>query len=689
MKGIQKLVLSIATLCTSYSSIDAQTLPSSIATFKNNMPSAYTLTMDDFGDGNVNGIENYADTICFNRGIVFTFGAIVGSCDAQDWVNAKRLISHGHEIMNHSWNHKCGNPNTPWCVDLGLWTEKDFGVELLNSTNTIEAQAGKRPRFFIYPYDQFTDAANTYLKNIGYLGSRTGTYDGFNLSNVQNPFQTAFWVYRDTSTPSELNSKVDETIQGKHWSIREVHGVQDGSWGSVPVADFRNHINYLKQKQDAKQLWVGNATQVISYIMQRNNYTPTSTYSSTTKKVTIAWNQPGFDMADSLGSLDFTSPVTINVNMASVGGNLNNLSVSQNGLPITNFTVSGTQLSINAYPHKGTITVSGFAACNLCISSQSTNQTLVAGNNLNLSVVADGNGTLTYTWKKGNTVIGTNSSSLSIASVTTADAGSYTVTVSNGSATVTSTPIQVTVLSQEPYNNTPTAIPGKLELENYDLGGEGIAYHDLTTTNEGTSVGTTIRTTEAVDIEACTEGGHNLGYTLATEWVEYTVNVASTSMYDLTFRHAGAGGTGALKIYIDDVDVTGNITLPATGGWQTWKNKASQLYLTQGIHILKIEIVTGDFNLNYINFVKSIVSGNTTTAFSDDMNVIPNPFNNVFKVTVNANYEGTLIDGLGRTVWTGSITPDQYISPNITKAGVYTLLLQNENEVQVMRIVKQ
>lgn len=39
--------------------------------------------------------------------------------------------------------------------------------------------------------------------------------------------------------------------------------------------------------------------------------------------------------------------------------------------------------------------------------------------------------------------------------------------------------------SQSPYSGTPASIPGKVEIENYDLGGEGTAYHDTTSGNAG------------------------------------------------------------------------------------------------------------------------------------------------------------------------------------------------------------
>ncbi|CAN0442285.1 unnamed protein product [Ectocarpus fasciculatus] len=36
-----------------------------------------------------------------------------------------------------------------------------------------------------------------------------------------------------------------------------------------------------------------------------------------------------------------------------------------------------------------------------------------------------------------------------------------------------------------PYGGTAAVLPGKIELENYDYGGQGVAYNDETLENEG------------------------------------------------------------------------------------------------------------------------------------------------------------------------------------------------------------
>ena len=99
-------------------------------------------------------------------------------------------------------------------------------------------------------------------------------------------------------------------------------------------------------------------------------------------------------------------------------------------------------------------------------------------------------------------------------------------------------------------------IPGRIEAEEYDRGGEGLAYHEANA--NGNQGGGTFRNDE-VDIEVCTDagGGFNLGYTLTGEWLEYTVNVTTSGIYDLDLRVAKDGDGGLFHIEMDGVNITG------------------------------------------------------------------------------------------------------------------------------------
>jgi hypothetical protein len=150
----------------------------------------------------------------------------------------------------------------------------------------------------------------------------------------------------------------------------------------------------------------------------------------------------------------------------------------------------------------------------------------------------------------------------------------------------------------------PSAVPGVIEAENFDNGGEGVAYHDTTVGNSGGKY----RATD-VDIETTFDvgGGYNVGWVAASEWLKYTASVATTAAYTLELRVAsqGTGGTGHVEI--DGVNVTGSIVIPTTGGFQTWTSVfVPGIPISAGSHVFRLVIDTngGSGYAGNINFMR-------------------------------------------------------------------------------------
>lgn len=151
-----------------------------------------------------------------------------------------------------------------------------------------------------------------------------------------------------------------------------------------------------------------------------------------------------------------------------------------------------------------------------------------------------------------------------------------------------------------PYSGTPAILPGVIEAENFDKGGEGIAYHDTTSGNSGGAY----RTTD-VDIQSTTDtgGGYNVGWVAAGEWLKYTVNVTAPGRYTLSARVASKYTGGTFHIEANGVNVTGPIAIPNTGAWQTWTTVSKTgVSLAGGAQVLRIVIdapvsgTVGNFN---------------------------------------------------------------------------------------------
>ncbi len=157
-------------------------------------------------------------------------------------------------------------------------------------------------------------------------------------------------------------------------------------------------------------------------------------------------------------------------------------------------------------------------------------------------------------------------------------------------------------VAETPFGGTPYVITNKIEAENFNNGGEGVAFHDATSNN----IGGKYRNT-AVDLQTATDtgGGFYLGWATANEFVDYTVSVPYNATYSLSMRVAAAAGGGKFHFNVDGADATGAITMPNTGGWQHWTTiTPGNVHLTAGQHVLRLQMdsvasssgYVGDFN---------------------------------------------------------------------------------------------
>jgi N-acetylneuraminic acid mutarotase len=177
---------------------------------------------------------------------------------------------------------------------------------------------------------------------------------------------------------------------------------------------------------------------------------------------------------------------------------------------------------------------------------------------------------------------------------------------------------------QSPYPGSAPSLPSQTVLfDNFDNGGEGVAYHDASSTNETGQY----RTNVGVDIEPTTDSapgdlqsqsgiGRNIGHVRAGEWLEYTVSIPTAGTYKLGLRFASANNGGIGHLEVDGNNVTGPITLGNTGGWQTWKTiEKSGVVLPAGTHVLKFVIDSTNSgtdigNLHWFRFTTESVTGN-------------------------------------------------------------------------------
>ena len=238
-------------------------------------------------------------------------------------------------------------------------------------------------------------------------------------------------------------------------------------------------------------------------------------------------------------------------------------------------------------------------------------------------------------------------------------------------------------VQQSPYIGAAHAIPGSIEAENYDTGGQFTAYYDTTTGNSAGQY-----RSDDVDIETCGEGGYNVTNIKAGEWLEYTVDVESSGIYNIQARVASADVNSEFRIEFDGQDVTGPVAFSATGGAQTYTNVEVKTFLSIGRHTMRFLMDTDGWNINRISFIK--LGGGTGKSLREWWTGISGTA--VSNLTSNVNYPynptGRILERSfeGPTNWTNSAGTQLnsygthirgYLNP-IT-SGIYTFWIASDD----------
>jgi carbohydrate binding protein with CBM6 domain len=182
------------------------------------------------------------------------------------------------------------------------------------------------------------------------------------------------------------------------------------------------------------------------------------------------------------------------------------------------------------------------------------------------------------------------------------------------------------------------SVPGRLQCEQFDTGGEGIAYHDADSINNGSgklnpvngNVLHEFRMKEGVDISYTKTGGIDdnpfnkfppdsnqlyVGWTEPGEWVNYTFRTNEAGIYQVGIMYT-ANGDGQISFDIDQKAATGALTIFSTHNskdtiaWRQWHHwnridSLTTLRIEKGVHSLKFHILEhGQMNFDYLSFVK-------------------------------------------------------------------------------------
>jgi Concanavalin A-like lectin/glucanases superfamily/Immunoglobulin domain len=191
------------------------------------------------------------------------------------------------------------------------------------------------------------------------------------------------------------------------------------------------------------------------------------------------------------------------------------------------------------------------------IVSEPQSLVLAEGNALNFAVSVSGTGPFTYEWRRGITVVGTNSAELHIAAVSLADAGGYTCTITNAQGSIVTTPALLTVNGPLTIT-TSTLTAARLEQD----------YHFALSATGGISTRTwSIVSGVLPPGITLSSGGVLSGTPTAAGRADITVQVSDASGSDaqaLTLDAQPVGG------FVNDPDLILHYTFDEGSGTQVW-----------------------------------------------------------------------------------------------------------------------
>jgi hypothetical protein len=189
------------------------------------------------------------------------------------------------------------------------------------------------------------------------------------------------------------------------------------------------------------------------------------------------------------------------------------------------------------------------------------------------------------------------------------------------------------------YRGGPQKIPGRVQCAYYDLGGEGVAYHDSDAKNNGSgnlnpNDGTylnTFRISEGVDTSYTKfhnkseidnspydlvqppENQLYVGWTEPGEWFNMTVEVERAGIYSFNLLYTSNRG-GEISLDLNGKALTEPLTILSTYNaadpvaWRQWHHwnvmkDVAQVKLPRGVNVLTLHILTkGNMNLAYLEF---------------------------------------------------------------------------------------
>jgi aryl-phospho-beta-D-glucosidase BglC (GH1 family) len=155
------------------------------------------------------------------------------------------------------------------------------------------------------------------------------------------------------------------------------------------------------------------------------------------------------------------------------------------------------------------------------------------------------------------------------------------------------------ITGQKPFTMMPHSIPGTIEAEDFDTGGNRVAYSDRDSIN----ISGYYRPEDGVEIDSLSDGNYSIFFDNPDEWLEYSVNVDSILKYSIEIRVSAENSGGEFQVYFNNTNMR-SFAVPATGSKYNHFILRDSLFLNNGFHVMRITAKSAGFSIDKLTFSK-------------------------------------------------------------------------------------
>jgi hypothetical protein len=275
------------------------------------------------------------------------------------------------------------------------------------------------------------NAGGILIYNNTLIADSTGNPgDGLIFVWVHNGNQTGARIYNNTMVGAGFGNGIN---------------VYSGNGPSITTYDVKNNLISGMGTAIAR-FYAGDSTLIadnnLGYNLLSGQAYSNSSSASANFMTFAQWQSAGYDAHGSSGTPNLDSSCVPQPISAAIGSGTNLSSFFTTDMAGNSRPASPAAWDIGAYQYVSA------SALSPVITTQPASQTVTAGSNVTFAVAASGMPTPTYQWQKdGANISGATGATLTLSSVTTADAATYSAVATNSAGSATSNGAMLTVTS--------------------------------------------------------------------------------------------------------------------------------------------------------------------------------------------------------------------------------------------------